>query len=67
MSQDPREAFNRVQRQLQQRFRGGGGGMPGPASIGGAVGIAALVFGGVALSQSLFNGISHFKYGNITY
>lgn len=60
MAQDPREAFARYQRQLQQRFkplRGGGfPGGPGPAGIaGGAAGLLAIA-GGFLIYNSLYNG-----------
>jgi len=57
MAQDPREAWQRLQRTLQQRGRAGfSGGFPGgnAGKIFGP-GIIAVVIGGFILSNSLFN------------
>jgi prohibitin 2 len=57
MSGDPRETFQRLQRVLQQRTRGGIGGAGGPGgSVKSIVSLVLLGVGGVALSNSLFNG-----------
>jgi prohibitin 2 len=58
MSQNQREAWERVQLMLQRR-KGGFGGIPG-GGRGGGMGLAGLVLLGVgswALSNSLFNGM----------
>ena len=58
MAQDPREAWQRLQRTLQQRGRAGfSGGFPG-GNAGRAFGPLAivLVIGGFVVSNSLFNG-----------
>lgn len=58
MSQNQREAWERVQLMLQRR-KGGFGGIPG-GGRGGGIGLAGLVLlgvGGWALSHSLFNGM----------
>ncbi|KAI5292481.1 hypothetical protein KEM52_006323, partial [Ascosphaera acerosa] len=54
MANDPREAFQRLQMNLQRTQRGGfpGG---GPRAFGGAGALVLLGLGGYALSQSLFN------------
>jgi len=57
MSQNQREAWERVQLMLQRR-KGGFGGIPG-GGRGGGMGLAGLVLLGVgswAVSNSLFNG-----------
>ncbi|KKY25555.1 putative prohibitin-2 [Phaeomoniella chlamydospora] len=53
---DPREQFERMQRQLAARARtmGGGGGPGGPA-VRSMLGIGALIAGGIFLSNSLYN------------
>jgi hypothetical protein len=59
MAQDPREAWQRLQRTIQQRGRAGfSGGFPGgnAGKVFGP-GIIAVVIGGFILSNSLFNGI----------
>jgi len=59
MAQDPREAWQRLQRSIQQRGRAGfSGGFPGgnAGRIFGP-GIIAVVIGGFILSNSLFNGM----------
>lgn len=59
MSQDPREAWQRLQRSIQQRGRAGfGGGFPG-GNAGKALGpgVILLVIGGFIVSNSLFNGM----------
>lgn len=58
MSQNQREAWERVQLMLQRR-KGGFGGIPG-GGRGGGMGLAGLVLLGVgswAISNSLFNGM----------
>jgi hypothetical protein len=52
---DPREQFERIQRTLQARGRGLGGGAAGPGgrAFGGLILLAGA---GVILSNSLFNG-----------
>lgn len=57
MATDPREYMQRLQRALQQRQGGFGGGMPsgGPAAGRGLVGLIALGIGGVIISNSIFN------------
>lgn len=58
MSQNQREAWERVQLMLQRR-KGGFGGIPG-GGRGGGIGLAGLVLLGVgtwAISNSLFNGM----------
>src|SRR5437868_12921131 len=64
MTQDPREAWQRLQRSIQQRGRAGfGGGFPaGNAGKIFGPGIIAVVIGGFILSNSLFNGISLFDW-----
>ncbi|KAL9108590.1 MAG: hypothetical protein Q9227_006676 [Pyrenula ochraceoflavens] len=68
MAQDPREAFNRIQRQLQQSARsfrgGGGGGFPGgPGAIGGG-----LVDGGHrAIKYTRIGGVKKDIYGEGTH
>jgi hypothetical protein len=57
MSQNQREAWERVQLMLQRR-KGGFGGIPG-GGRGGGMGLAGLILlgvGGWAVSNSLFNG-----------
>lgn len=58
MSQNQREAWERVQLMLQRR-KGGFGGIPG-GGRGGGMGLAGLVLLGLgswAVSNSLFNGM----------
>lgn len=69
MAQDPREAWQRLQRSIQQRGRAGfSGGFPGgnAGKIFGP-GIIAVVIGGFILSNSLFNGISCYITGHAAY
>jgi prohibitin 2 len=56
---DPREQFERIQRSLQNRGRGLGGGAAGPGgrAFGGIILLGAAA---VVLSNSLFNGLFHF-------
>lgn len=59
MAGSPREQWERLQVILQNRARGGGGGFKfgGGAPIGGpAVALIALIAGGYAFSNALFNG-----------
>ena len=61
MAQDPRETFRKLQQSIRNA-RGSGGGMPpgGPQGVA-AIGLGALVLGGVYLaSNALFNGESDF-------
>ena len=56
---DPREQFERMQKQLAARGRGmfpGGGGGPGGPAIRSLLGVAGLIAGGIFLSNSLYNG-----------
>jgi len=70
--QQGRDAFARWAQQLQRRGTGGGGGgfpSPGRGTIFGGVGMVALVVGGLALSQSLYNvdgGHRAIKYSRLT-
>lgn len=57
MGQDPREAYQRLQRQLTQRLKFRGGGLPGGgAAAGGGAALFLVGLGAFALSQSLYNG-----------
>ena len=56
---DPREQFERMQKQLAARGRGmfpGGGGPGGGPAIRSLLGVAGLIAGGIFLSNSLYNG-----------
>ena len=53
--QDPREAWRKIQMELQQRTKGFGGG-GGPKMGAGVAGIALLVGGVWAANNALFNG-----------
>ena len=67
MSYDPREHFQQIQRNLQQRRGQGFGGLPGGGAAAGR-GILALVglgIAGVVLSNSLFNGICSLMVGDL--
>jgi len=56
MAQDPREAWARLQRSLQQRSAGFGGGFPGGSAGRNLVpGVIVLALGGYILSNSIFN------------
>jgi len=54
---DPREQFERMQRQLAARARGmgGGSGRPGGPAARSLLGVGALIAGGIFLSNSLYN------------
>lgn len=55
---DPREAWRRLQTELQRRSaRVGGGGGGAPKGLGGGVALLAIIGGGVFLANNaLFNG-----------
>ena len=56
MAQDPRETFRKLQQSIRNA-RGSGSGMPGGPQGVAAVGLGALILGGVYLaSNALFNG-----------
>jgi hypothetical protein len=60
MSQDPRETLRKLQQTLQQRTRGGFGGMggiPGGAPVKPIAALIMLGLGGIIISNSIFNGI----------
>ncbi|KAG8927689.1 Prohibitin-2, subunit of the prohibitin complex (Phb1p-Phb2p) [Tulasnella sp. 419] len=72
MAQDPREAWQRLAAQFQNRARanmgGGGGGMPGKAVFGGSGLLLLLVAGGFAVNSSIFNvdgGYRAIKYSRL--
>ena len=59
MSQDPREAWRRLQQSFQQaqsKGFGAGGGGPPRGALGGTVALIALVGGGILFNNALFNG-----------
>ena len=57
MATDPKEYMQRLQRAIQQRQGGFGGGMPGgaPAAGRGLVGLIILGAGALVVSNSIFN------------
>ena len=64
MSQDPKEAWRRLQQTLasaQQQGRKGLGGNPRGA-IGGAAGLLLLLGGAVVVNNALFNGLKNVFY-----
>ena len=59
MSQDPREAWRRLQQSFQMAQRkgfGGAGGGPPRGALGGTAALIALVGGGILFNNALFNG-----------
>lgn len=55
---DPRETWQRLQKNLQKSGRGGYGGIPGggKAGVGGLAGLVVLSVVGYGVANSLFNG-----------
>ena len=65
MSYDPREQFEKLQRNLQQRRGQGFGGFPGGGGAAGRGVLIAVALGvaGIGISNSLFNGTSCLRLG----
>ena len=57
---DPREQFERMQKQLAARARGVGGGPGGGLPFRSILGIAGLIGGSLFLSEALFNGMDFY-------